>query len=50
MGLILITGGARAGKSTFAERLAAELDHGWLARVGAGEVLAAGEEGTTGGG
>ncbi|MBA2254485.1 MAG: ATP-dependent DNA helicase RecG [Chloroflexi bacterium] len=32
------------------ERLAAELDHGWLARVGAGEVLAAGEEGTTGGG
>jgi ATP-dependent DNA helicase RecG len=26
------------------ERLAAELEHGWLARVGAGEVLVAGEE------
>src|SRR3954464_13498212 len=39
MALILITGGARAGKSTFAERLAEELAGGDVCYVGTAEAL-----------
>ena len=39
MGLILITGGARAGKSTFAERLASELAGDDVCYVATAEAL-----------
>ena len=39
MGLILITGGARAGKSTFAERLASELGGDDVCYVATAEPL-----------